>query len=153
MIIGFSFTCDNFLTKVLLVDPLFPKSRTALNCTCHIKRAMYNMTATGLWTVSAFDAHRTLRLYTSLKAKGKAKKSINLLKSSIHRKKPGVYDVLACTWIRRWQEFIAQTGLVSLRRKYKDMRSHLLGSQRIFFRSIFFSTVVMTCTKYREYIS
>ena len=74
MIIGFSFTCDNFLTKALLVDLLFPKSRRAVNCTSHIKRTMH-MAAPGLSTVSAFDAHDTLRLYTSLTAKGKAKKS------------------------------------------------------------------------------
>ena len=45
------------------------------------------MTAPGLSTVSAFDAHDTLRLYTSLTAKGKAKKSINFQTSSIHKKK------------------------------------------------------------------
>ena len=57
-----------------------------------------HMTAPGLSTVSAFDAHDTLRLYTSLTAKGKAKKSINLQISSIHtNKKFGVHDVLACT--------------------------------------------------------
>ena len=82
------------------------------------------MTATGLSTVSAFDAHDTLRLYTSLTAKGKAKKSINFQISSIHKENPAVYDVLACTCIGRSQAFIAQTGLVSLRRKYKDMSSH-----------------------------
>ena len=89
MIIGFSFTCDNFLTKALLVELLFPKNRTAVNCTCLIKRAMY-MTATGLSTVSAFDAHHTLRLSTSLTAKRKAKKSINFQTSSIHKKNPAV---------------------------------------------------------------
>ena len=45
------------------------------------------MTAPGLSTVSAFDAHDTLRLYMSLTAKGKAKKSINFQTSSIHKKK------------------------------------------------------------------
>ena len=56
------------------------------------------MTAPGLSTVSVFDLRDTLRLYTSLTAKGKAKKSINLQTSSIHtNKKFGVHDVLACT--------------------------------------------------------
>ena len=45
-----------------------------------------HMTAPGLSTVSAFDAHDTLRLYTNLTAKGKAKKSISFLTSSIHKK-------------------------------------------------------------------
>ena len=49
MIIGFSFTSDNFLTKALLVELLFPKSKTAVNCTCLIKRAMYNDCA---WVVN-----------------------------------------------------------------------------------------------------
>ena len=49
------------------------------------------MTAPGLSTVSAYDARHTLRLYTSLTAKGKAKKSTNLT-SSIHTQKTGVHD-------------------------------------------------------------
>ena len=89
MIIGFSFTSDNFLTKALLVDLLFPKSRRAVNCTRHIKCAMH-MTAPGLSTVSAFNGHHSLRLYTSLTAKGKAKKSINFQTSSIHKKTWGL---------------------------------------------------------------
>ena len=89
MFIGFSFTCDNFLTKALLVDVLFPKCRRAVNCTCHIKHAMH-MTAPGLSTVSAFDARDTLRLYTNLTAKGKAKKSINFQTSSAHKKTWGL---------------------------------------------------------------
>ena len=122
MIIGFSFACDNFLTKALLVDLLFPKSRTAVNCTCHIKRAIC-MTAAGLWTVSAFDAHHTLRLSTSLTAKGKAKKSINFQTSSVHKKTWGLRRT--CMHLN-WQVtgvHIAKTGLVSSRRKYKDMSS------------------------------
>ena len=91
MFIGFSFTSDNFLTKALLVDVLFPKCRRAVNCTSHIKHAMH-MTAPGLSTVSAYDARHTLRLYTSLTAKGKAKKSTNFHTSSIHTQKTGVHD-------------------------------------------------------------
>ena len=48
------------------------------------------MTAPGLSTVSAFDAHDTLRLYTNLTAKGKAKKSINFQTSSAHKKTWGL---------------------------------------------------------------
>ena len=68
-----------------------------------------HMTATGLSTMSAFDAHDTLRLYTSLTAKGKAKKSINLQTSSIHtNKKFGVHDVLHVLELAaRSQAFIA----------------------------------------------
>ena len=47
------------------------------------------MTAPGLSTVSAFDAHDNLRLYTSLTPNGKAKKSINFQTSSIHQKALG----------------------------------------------------------------
>ena len=103
MIIGFSFTCDNFLTKALLVDLLFPKSRRAVNCSCHIKRAIY-MTETGLSTVSAFDAHRTLRLYTSLIVKEKAKKSINLQTSPIHtHKKKNLGSTTRTCMYLNWQ--------------------------------------------------
>ena len=56
------------------------------------------MTAPGLSTVSAFDLRDTLRLYTSLTAKGKPKKSINFQTSSAHKKTwYGVYDILART--------------------------------------------------------
>ena len=152
MFIGFSFTCDNFLTKALLVDPLFPKSRTAVNCTCHIKRAKYNDCAWVINRVSLWRAPYFTFIY-EFNSKGESQEKHKLDIFNTHTKNWCSRRVLACTWIGRSQAFIAQTGLVSSRRKYKNMLSHLLGMERIFFRSIFFATLVMTCTKYSDNVS
>ena len=60
------------------------------------------MTATGLSTVSAFDAHHTSCLSTSLTAKEKAKKSINFQKSSIHTHKKTWGPRRTCVYLN-WQ--------------------------------------------------
>lgn len=139
----FSFICEfftSFLTRRCLLIRCSPKQKSSVSYKTR------NYCGCGLSTVLAFDAHHTWGLSTILTPKGKAKKRINLQTSSIHRKNPGVYVVLACSWIGGSQAFITQTGLVSSSQKYKDVSPHCWGSKRIFLRSIL-STSVMSSTR------
>ena len=152
MFIGFSFTCDNFLTKALLVWSVVPKKKKSRKLYVSCKTRNTYDCAWVINRVSLWRAPYFTFIY-EFNSKGESQEKHKLDIFNTHTKNWCSRRVLACTWIGRSQAFIAQTGLVSSRRKYKNMLSHLLGMQRIFFRSIFFATLVMTCTKYSDNVS